>query len=228
MPDNAAHEEIRERILRAATRAVVDVGVVDLRMEEVGRRAGVPTGEVLRHFHSRRRLVEAALRRNEEEMLRGCEAAVACRQTAGAKLRRYVDCYLPVANDDPTWALWLQGWALIVASRELDSWRHRLVARWRDDLAAIVTLGVTRGEFACTDPAAFAAAYVAILDGLAIHSLSDPPFLESTVARRLAVEYATARLCPGAGPLGDATDDPAASVRAAAAPGGLRPRQATP
>lgn len=192
-PDDS-HAAVKERILAAAMDAIVDVGVVDLHLEEVGRRAGLPPGEVLHYFHSRQRLMLATLRWHEERIQSDCQAAMSLRASARERLSCFLDYYLPSVDDSAKWVVWLQVWAVVATERELEAWRQRVVTQWRRLLADIIDRGVRRGEMVCGDGDRFAAAFLAVLDGLSIHAMSDPPFIDCATGRALAWEYAAVNL----------------------------------
>lgn len=193
-PDGSAYAAVRDRILATAMDVFVDAGVVDLRLEEVGRRAGLPRGEILHYFHSRQRLMLATLRWNEERVQSDCEVAMSHRSGAREQLSCFLDYYLPSADDGAKWAVWLQVWAVVATEGELEAWRQRVVTRWRRLLRDIIDRGVRQGEMVCGDGDRLAATFLALLDGLSIHAMSDPPFIDSATGRRLAWEYAAANL----------------------------------
>jgi hypothetical protein len=69
-----------------------------------------------------------------------------------------------------------------------------LNARWAADLAALVSYGSERGEFASVDAQRFSEEFLAVLDGLSLHVLHDTPTLDPQRAATVALSIAAAQL----------------------------------
>ncbi len=81
--------------------------------------------------------------------------------------------------------MWIDGWAESLRTPELEKLSRRLDLRWRQDLAAVITDGVTEGTFDCPDPAGAAWRISAVMDGLAVQLAVH----ERVITRRQIAEW---------------------------------------
>jgi transcriptional regulator BetI-like protein len=100
---------------------------------------------------------------------------------------------------DPGWILWMEAWARAPHNRQVTEFMEKLLAPWRDDLAAIIARGVAEAAFAA--PASlddFTLRFNALLDGLALLRLRrlHQPSRKRLV--ELALTTARAELTPDA------------------------------
>jgi hypothetical protein len=96
--------------------------------------------------------------------------------TAQGRLRELVAmACLPDPDSDlpESWTVWLDLWARAVRHHEVARVREEFDQRWRDLIQEVVSDGQAAGELARTDPAGFAIALSALLDGLAIQIALD-------------------------------------------------------
>lgn len=184
----------RERALEAAMDAIAELGLARLRMEDVGRRAGMSPGHILYYFRSKQRLLLETLRWSEDRLAEQRAGALAAHPRAVERLRCFVALYLPEAPRQANWMLWLQAWALSVESAEVSQLMSELNERWQRDLRGIVQLGIGRREFASVDVADFAREFQMYLDGLSLHMVADMPPIDHDRAVRLAADLAALRL----------------------------------
>ena len=125
--------------------------------------------------------------------------------TARERLMHFIRIYLPTGTSHPEWLLWLQAWALGAEVAEVAEVTAKLNARWAGDLAALVSFGSERGEFAQVDARRFSEEFIAVLDGLSLHVLHDTPALDPQRAAAVALSIAGGQLGfdpegrPGAG-----------------------------
>jgi hypothetical protein len=68
--------------------------------------------------------------------------------------------------------LWIDAWALALRNAAIRTTLRRLDDRWRLTLVDVVESGVNDGVFTCEDPVASVSRVSALLDGLAVASLS--------------------------------------------------------
>ena len=184
----------RERILSAALDAIAEHGLSRLRMEDIGARAGMSPGHILYYYRSKQALLLETLRWSEQRLAEARREELRRPPDASGRLRRFVELYLPEGPDQANWLLWLQAWALGIEGGEVRSVAAQMNALWVDDLVRIVRAGVRRGEFKSVEATGFAAEYIAVLDGLSVHVLSDTPALDRDRAITVALDVAAVRL----------------------------------
>jgi AcrR family transcriptional regulator len=159
-----------ERILQAAMTTIARRGMAGLRMEDVGREAGMSAGHILYYYRSKQRLLLETLRWSEDRLTERRERELAALPAAPERVCRFIELYLP---DGPAaeWLLWLQAEALSLEDAEADAVMGGVLARYVGDLAAVVREGGERGELPQVDAQAFAEEMLAVLDGLSLHVL---------------------------------------------------------
>lgn len=184
----------RERILSAAMDAIAECGMTALRVEDIGKRAGMSRGHVLYYYHSKQRLLIETLRWSEDRLAEQRARELSTLATAREQLERFIAIYLPAGVDQAEWLLWLQVWAATADNRDAADVTRVLFGRWVDDLAAIVEFGVVRGEFTATDSRCFAEEFLSLLDGLSLHVVHYPPELDRERAVAIALGVAGHRL----------------------------------
>jgi AcrR family transcriptional regulator len=159
----------RDRVLKAAVELITEVGIDQVRVAEIARRANMSSGQVMYYFTGKEHILLETLAWRDHQDIRQTRAALAKVTGAWRQLERFIGSYLPASPADPSWILWLEAWARAPHNRQVSQFLEELLALWRDELAAIVARGVDEGVFAA--PAAiddFTLRFAALLDGLAI------------------------------------------------------------
>ena len=159
----------RDRILKAALDLIIEVGIDQVRLAEIARRAGMSSGQVMYYFTSKEHILLETLAWQDHLDLLRTRAALEKVTDAWRQLDGYIYNYLPAGPSDPGWILWMEAWARAPHNRQVTEFMEKLLAPWRDDLAAIIARGVAEGAFAA--PASlddFTLRFNALLDGLAL------------------------------------------------------------
>ena len=176
--------ERREELLRAAVEQIEARGVAAVRIADVAAALGVSNALVLYHFSTKEKLVAAAFAHAAEDDLAQLRRLLARRTTAMRRLRSAVRWYAPTGQAKG-WRLWIEGWAASLRDPALRKVARDLDKEWKTALTALITEGVTAGEFHCPDPPATALRLTALLDGLAVQLTS----YGGTVSRAKAREW---------------------------------------
>jgi AcrR family transcriptional regulator len=176
--------ERREELLRAAVEQIEARGVAAVRIADVAAALGVSNGLVLYHFSTKEKLVAAAFAHAAEDDLAHLRRLLGRRTTALRRLRSAVRWYAPTGRAKG-WRLWIEGWAASLRDPALRKVARDLDKEWKTALTALITEGVTAGEFHCPDPPATALRLTALLDGLAVQLTS----YGGTVSRTRAQEW---------------------------------------
>src|SRR5690242_166407 len=188
----------RDRVLQAALDLIIEVGIDQVRLAEIARRAGMSSGQVMYYFASKEHILLETLAWQEHKDTIRRQAALAGVTGAWHQLERLIELYLPGSHPDPSWILWLEAGARARHNRAVNRFLEELLAPWRDDLAAIIARGVDEGVF---DPPAamgdFTLRFIALLDGLALQRLQQMRHSSRKYLTELAMHAARAELDPG-------------------------------
>ncbi|MFF3017839.1 TetR/AcrR family transcriptional regulator [Streptomyces sp. NPDC057939] len=159
----------REDVLVAAMATIAERGLEGLTMAGLGRQVGMSSGHLLYYFRSKDELLLQTLEWSEASLGAERRALLSRRDPVGARLRAYVDLYVPDGPRDPHWTLWLEVWnrSQNAGPQERDR-QAAIEGAWHRDLVALLAEGVSRGEFRPVDPDRYAARIRALLDGFSI------------------------------------------------------------
>src|SRR4051794_34122745 len=185
--------EARERIVAAALDQLADGGYASATVQAVAARAGVATGTVYRHFHSKSDLFAEVFRRaSQREMDVFAEATANDGRNATERVAAATEAFARRALREPT-----RAYALIAEPVDPAVEAERLIFRrgYRDVLVDVLDQGVERGEFELHDKETTAAALVgaigeALVGPLAADRGGDAP--DALVAA--VVQFATRAL----------------------------------
>jgi len=189
----------RDRVLRAALDLIMEVGIDQVRLAEIARRASMSSGQVMYYFTSKEHILLETLAWQEHQDLIRRRAALAKVTGAWRQLNRFIGLYLPTGPSDPSWLLWLEAWARAPHNRDVSRFLDELISPWRDDLTEIIVCGIEKGEF--TAPANlddFTYRYIAVLDGLALQGLRQMHQVTRKRLVELAIQAARLELAPAA------------------------------
>jgi uncharacterized protein (TIGR02246 family) len=96
------------------------------------------------------------------------EAEVEAAPNSVGQLDRVVQNYVPEGSNDMEWMLWIDGWGEALRNPMMRKISQELDEQSADLLERVITKGVERAEFVCSNPAAAAMRITALVDGLAI------------------------------------------------------------
>jgi len=188
----------RDRILSAALDLIIEVGIDQVRVAEIARRAGMSSGQVMYYFTSKEHILLETLAFQEYQDTVRRQAALAKVTGAWRQLKRFIELYLPGTPPDPSWILWMEAWARAPHNSQVSRFLEELLNPWQDDLAALVARGVAEGAFAPPDPAGdFTRRFIAVLDGLALQRLQHMQGSSRKHLTELALYAARLELAPG-------------------------------
>jgi AcrR family transcriptional regulator len=158
-------------MLQAALEVMAERGYPETRIADVAERAGTSPALVIYYFKTKDQLLTEAIRFSEDNWYATGTRRMAGIPTAAGRLAELVamSC-LPEADAEPpsSWVLWLDLWAQSVRHPEVAGVRQKFDERWRETISSLVLAGQEAGEFGPVDPADFAVALSALLDGLAV------------------------------------------------------------
>src|SRR5215471_7289609 len=85
----------RERVLQAAVELITEVGIDQVRVAEIARRANMSSGQVMYYFTGKEHILLETLAWRDYQDLRQTRAALAKVTGAWRQLERYIGLYLP-------------------------------------------------------------------------------------------------------------------------------------
>jgi AcrR family transcriptional regulator len=194
---DAAGEQRREQMLRAALEVIIERGYAETRIADVAERTGTSPALVIYYFKTRDQLLTEAIRYSDDtwyaEFVRQMEKI----PTAAGRLAQLIamNC-LPGTDPEPGsyWTLWLDLWSFSPRSPGVAAVRQKSDERWRDAIRSIVLAGQEAGEFAQIDADDFTITLAGLLDGLAVQIALEDPQVPPQRAYELAMQFAAGQL----------------------------------
>jgi AcrR family transcriptional regulator len=178
----------RERILRAAVRAIARDGIDGLRIARIATEAGVSSALVHYHFADREQLLAETI---DYSYARAAEVRIddagepEPAGTHASRLAAMIDVCLPTTDAlAEDWVLWMELWLRAVRHPELRPVAEELYARLHDWFVAELRAGVEDGEFARCDPDEVADRTLALLDGYGVRAMIGDGTIPLERARR--------------------------------------------
>jgi AcrR family transcriptional regulator len=187
----AEHEqEVRDRIVRAATAVFAQKGYHGATIADVVARSGLSVGAIYTHFRGKDELFllscDATAERGLEELGARLAMLTTTRDRLAAALAYYVET-IDSFGDEPGQVSLIRAWA----EADVEPGVRDMLVRRRERLVGAATLllreGTVRGDLpAWLDVDAVARAYTSLLDGLLLQRIEDGPNFQPSEALRRA------------------------------------------
>jgi len=158
-------------VLEAALAVIAEKGLDDIRMVDIGERAGMSAGHVMYYFPTKADILMEALKWSEDRFLTDAERAIEVLASARERLWRLVELSVPSPGIDPAWILWLETWAHAPHDPAVAEFQRRVEGRWLGLFARVVREGQKAGELPDMDVDQFVLTLSALIDGLSIRWL---------------------------------------------------------
>ena len=194
---DATRDTRREEMLRAAVDVIAERGFADTRIADVAERAGSSPALVIYYFQTKDNLLTEAVRLAEDLWYDFGYRRMDAVTDATGRIAVVIDTMFVPPSDlgfPPLGALWVELWARSLRHPEVARVREEFDAQWRQVIADVVVQGQTEGAFGPVDPAEFATALSALLDGLSVQLALADPAVDPSTAFRIAMGYASGRL----------------------------------
>lgn len=159
----------REQIIQAALAAIRDSAIADVQLAAIAEHAGMRPNHVLYYFGSRDDVLVAAAQHVVAMLADGRAGRLEAVPDAGARLRRYLEMYLPDDQHDPIWKLWAEGWLRSSVLEGLAAVGDAAHAGWLTDLTATVEYALVQLGPIREETGRFCRRMIFVLDGLAVH-----------------------------------------------------------
>ncbi|MFL6088715.1 MAG: TetR/AcrR family transcriptional regulator [Aeromicrobium sp.] len=180
-------EGLRENVLDEAWALLVERGLGDLTLAELGRRVDTSAGHLLYHFGSKDDLLLELLRRNEAELWTRWQEVRAEGAEFADLYRAFCRQFLPSDQGDPRWLVWLELWPRGLRVDSVSSALEEFDDLWRDELADFLA------QAGAADAVALARRICWLMDGLAVAIVVG----EGGITANEAIEHAVALLPEG-------------------------------
>jgi len=186
-----AHER-RAELVTAARTAILERGVIGLRLRDIAQQASMSTGSVLYYFPTLNELLYEVQREAVERFCADREEAAAAEPDPRHRLVGMIRTGLPTdRNDELCYLLYELG----VYARTEASYAAQHIQLYERQVAlytAILASGAATSVFHLTrDPTTIARNLVALEDGLGLHLTHAVPTFTRVVAERLLLSYAS-------------------------------------
>ncbi|WP_240496647.1 TetR/AcrR family transcriptional regulator [Streptomyces torulosus] len=158
-------EHPRERVMQEAWALLVERGLADLSLSELGRRLDTSAGHLSYYFGSKSGLLLELLRWSEDELAGQRDLVLESGGSAEERLHRLCVLNFPRAVGDPRWLLWAELWPRVMHEPALREAQLEFDAAWREAIARIL------GELT-DDVEPLTQRVVALMDGLSVALLT--------------------------------------------------------
>ncbi|GAA0231639.1 TetR/AcrR family transcriptional regulator [Saccharothrix mutabilis subsp. mutabilis] len=191
MPRPSRAHEKREELVAAARRAVLERGVLDLRLRDVADRAEMSTGSVLYYFPNLGDLLFEVQREAIDRFCVAREQAARREPDPRRRLLTTIRAGLPTGRDDELCVLIYELGAYARRDPAYAAQHIRLCERQVALYAAILEAGAATGVFDLTrDATTIARGLVALEDGLGLHLTHAVPTFTVAEAEAMLVAHA--------------------------------------
>jgi AcrR family transcriptional regulator len=131
-------ERPRERVMEEAWALLVERGLADLSLSELGRRLGTSAGHLSYYFGSKSGLLLDLLRWSEDELAEQLAVVVGSDDPAEQRLHDLCTLFFPRAAGDPRWLLWVELWPRVMHEPALREAQLEFDAAWRAAIMRIL------------------------------------------------------------------------------------------
>ncbi len=149
-------------MLEEAWQLLVERGLADLTLAELGRRVDTSAGHLLYYFGSKDELLLEVLKWSEGQLRERWAAYLQEDAPFGVQFRRFCELFLPTGLGDPRWLVWIELWPRVLRAEPLRAPYTELDEGWHTALAELLA------EAGVEDPAPLSRRTCALLDGLSV------------------------------------------------------------
>ncbi|WP_231442494.1 TetR family transcriptional regulator C-terminal domain-containing protein [Brevibacterium zhoupengii] len=157
----------RHRIVAAAWELYADLGVDNVRTEDVAQASGLSTSAVNYHFRSKPQLLQATLRYTLD-ILSGIRGLTDPDDPL-TTLREFARVHAGVnATIRRVWSIWVQSWARAAVDEHARATLNEVYAEWFELFASVVLAGQKAGTIRAGDTILMAKGLSVFIDGLGV------------------------------------------------------------
>lgn len=149
-------------MLQEAWDLLVERGLADLSLSELGRRLDTSAGHLAYYFGSKNGLLLDLLQLSENDLMTQLAVVLGSDDSAEQRLHGLCELFLPRAAGDPRWLLWVELWPRVMREPALREAQQELDNAWRDALTPLLR------ELVDGDVEPLARRMLALLDGLSV------------------------------------------------------------
>ena len=162
-------ERPRERVLQEAWDLLVERGLADLSLSELGRRLDTSAGHLAYYFGSKNGLLLELLRWSEDDLMTQLAVVLDSDDSAEERLHGLCELFFPRTAGDPRWLLWVELWPRVMHEPALREAQQELDNAWRDALVRLLH------ELVGGDVEQLSRRMLALMDGLSVALLTGEP-----------------------------------------------------
>jgi AcrR family transcriptional regulator len=149
-------------VLEVAWELLIERGLADLTLAELGRRVDTSAGHLLYYFGSKDGLLLEVLRWSEAQLWARWEESRTEEAPFAERFDLFCRQFLPNGIGDPRWLVWIEVWPRVLRADGLRRPYEELDEVWRGELTRLLT------DAGAADAASLSRRVCALLDGLAI------------------------------------------------------------
>lgn len=162
----------RRQILDGALAAIREQPIADVQLASIAAHAGLKPNHVLYYYSSRDEVLIAAVAHAEQTLAAGRSERLRTIRNPEARLRAFVNAYLPSDQHDPVWKLWVEGWLRSPSRAGFGEVGWEANLGWLSDLVEAVQHALPTMTLETDRLSGFGQRFLYLLDGLAIHVLA--------------------------------------------------------
>jgi AcrR family transcriptional regulator len=181
----------RRQLVEAAFDVLVERGVEETRIADIGRRAGVAPSLVTYYFPNKDDLLLEATRFGIDRFFTDRAAALARIEDPLTRLENAIRWALPEGHRDGDWIMLLQFWTRAIYRPSLQTVAAMFQTRARGMYVSLIESGKASGRFTPVSPSeAIASTLIATIEGLSLRILLRDPALDVLAMEALLIDYA--------------------------------------
>ncbi|MGH2539850.1 MAG: TetR/AcrR family transcriptional regulator [Actinomycetota bacterium] len=185
-----------ELVVGAASQAIAELGLANVRVSDVAERAGMSPGHVTYYFPSKTDLLMQAIRQSEGSLSELVAEEIQRIRDPWKRLDKLVELSAANGPGDQGWVLWFEVWSNAALDPDVALVHDELDGRWRAILSDVIRYGCERKAFEAEDPDETARLLSALIDGLSIQLTLGSPGLSRDDLLHLCRAAARAHLGP--------------------------------
>lgn len=174
MPRPDMSEERREQILEAAMQVFAERGLHEARMDDIAEQSGLSKGALYLYYKSKDAIIAALLRQFFKIEMRDLQRLLTGEGLVSERLLAYTrQVAIEMERMMSVASLAWEFYAIAARQKVVRGYFKAYFAEYRSVLAALVQMGIDRGEFRVVDAEQVAITLTGLYEGLALLAVVD-------------------------------------------------------
>ena len=189
-PRRDVTEERRQQILDAAAAVFARKGFHEARMEDIAREADISKGTLYLYFESKDAIILTMMDRFFAHSMEELQALLPGYEGSIGELLLTLTRFFAAQEEQmqKLAPIAYEYYALSARRPEVRQFFHDYFANYRQGVAALIQLGIERGEFRTLDPQEVAVVICSIYEGLLLLQMADPQVVRWSVMGERAIQ----------------------------------------